>query len=808
MIIHSDKEFSDDHLDGQDSQAEDGLTGTIVLGSKEKHSFVGGGRNSFYREFLADEIPVMHQRGLLMAFWAELLEIFGVHRYDSDYGLDDSSAKLELSDEEQNTDASSFQEEGSVCNLEDNYTVLEDVAKGGQGIISSAKDLQFGRKVAIKSLKLPDNQTARHAFFTEARITAHLEHPGIVPIHTLYVDHGNAPHLAMKLVEGKSFRERLKSIKHKYATLPWHKICSVERWQRKLRIERFLRVCEAIEYAHNRNVIHRDLKPENIMVGRFGEVYVMDWGMAMVLPKGQDWVVSPICGTPRYISPEVLQHRPYGKTADIYQLGLILYEIVFLRRAFPWKHRDQLLARVKTGEMSPFVHYYGCRVPKTLCKIIRRATALSTRDRYQDVSQLARDLRGYLKNESTSVERFPRLSNFMRILSRNSQLLLGLLLLLIVLVSGMVLWNMKQKVDFKEEAKREEDTLRHLYASNMHTSMLINQEIDDVEDDVISLAHETSVRLETMLPPNPSLNYYCGTEGTIERPPGYGYMPTFANQVSFRAFFWHLPTGVKVPELDSILTTLYPMMPSFKRLLTNHFRQDKDGHVGAPIRDLGVERTPVMNSRVAFENKLMVAYPYEGNLRSDYDVTTATWYQRAMLEARERPIWTDPFLSSRVKNRIIIGCSYPVRDAASNKIGVAVAILCPADLIGLFAARLTEEPYMRAHYLVHASGRIYATDVSTLMPVPRNGEILYSTFPYMDKFQEMWNLRMGRIFLDNQEKGTLFIFNRIEAMKCLYIEEIDYQRALDTVWENLRNSSRSGREAVDVKETGTTEERP
>ena len=782
LIIHSDKEFSDDRLDGRDSQTEEGVSGTIVLDSRDKVKI----DPELYREYLADEIPAMHQRSSFMAFCADLLEMFSIRKFDSEFDIDDSSISLEASEEEQNTDASSFLDETTVTDLEKNYSILKNVAKGGQGTISSAQDLQFGRKVAIKSLRKPDNQTARHSFFTEARITAHLEHPSIVPIHSLYVDHENAPHLAMKLIEGKSVRERLSTLKHKYATLPWHKICAVERWQRKLRIERFLRVCEAMEYAHNRNVLHRDLKPENIMIGRFGEVYVMDWGMAIMIPHGQDWVVSPICGTPRYISPEVLQHRPYGKTADIYQLGLILYELVFLRRAFPWKNRNQVLDRVKTGEMAPLVHYYGCYVSPTLCNIIARATALSPHDRYQTVSQLARDLRGYLKNEATSVERSPRMASFLRVMGRHSTLLLCLTLFFCVIAFGTVFYSMNEKLNAKQEARQEDETLRRLYSINMYTSTLLEREIRDLENDVISLARETRVRLATLQPPNPSLNYYRGTAGVIEHPPGYGYVPTYddndENKVSFRAFFWHLPEHVQLDDLDSILTTLYPMMPSFKRLLTDHFRSVENGIPQKPVLDLSIERTPVLNSRVAFENKLMLAYPYEGNMPVDYDVTTSVWYQYGMNQAKKgTAVWTPPFLSVRVKNRIIIGCSSPIFDNDYNKIGVAVAILAPADFIRLFTAKISVGPYIRAHYLVHASGSIYATDTPRFQPVVENGEISFSNFPYMDKFHKIWDSRLGREFLD-EEKNTLFIFNRIEELNCVYIEEIDFKRAMEMDW--------------------------
>ena len=204
----------------------------------------------------------------------------------------------------------------------ENYDLKNKIAEGGQGYIHRAWDRQFRRTVAVKSLlseKL--HSSVRKAFFREAQVTAQLQHPGIVPIHNLWVDHGDCPHLAMKLVEGTTLRKKLEKIRKFYDALPWRKIASLERIQQKDRLEIFLKICDAMAYAHSRHVLHRDLKPENIMLGRFGAVYVLDWGLAISLPEKQNLIQSPVCGTPRYIAPEVLNHQPYGKAADVYQMG-------------------------------------------------------------------------------------------------------------------------------------------------------------------------------------------------------------------------------------------------------------------------------------------------------------------------------------------------------------------------------------------------------------------------------------------------------------------------------------------------------
>ena len=780
MIINTPHEPSDDDFE----RSLPPVPGATVTGGGAPDE-ISDSRNPFLRhtnlkrqDYLSGEVPVMHQRSSAEAFFSEMLELFGVRKYDHQYDIDDSSGSQRTAAEEPAPSEENIRDESTTCDLEKNYPMLHSVGKGGQATIGIAEDRQFGRRVAIKSLNRPDDTKARGAFFSEARITAHLEHPAIVPIHNIYVDHENVPHLVMKYVEGRSFRERIATIKQKYAPLRWYQVCTVERWQRKLRIEHFLRICEAIEYAHDHNILHRDLKPENIMVGRFGELYVMDWGMARVIPKGQEWIISNAAGTPRYIAPEVLLHRPYGKTADIYQLGLLLYETVFLRRAFPWRDREVVLERVKAGELAPMAHYFGCHVPGTLKRIIRKATALDPQDRYQQVSELAADLRGYLKNEATSVERFPRWARFTRVLARYSATLLVLLVLACAGAAAIAIHNLQRQVAQKAVEEHKDATLRRLYSSNMRTGILVEREIVNVEDDLLALCREAGARLETLAEPNPAYHYYRGTEGYAEEPPGYGYQATFGKRASFRAFGWHVPaSSSEIPNLDAILSTLYPMLNSFVKMTTAHFRIEQNGHPGLPVSDLTEERTPIISTVLGFRNDLLFAYPFEGHRDAEYRVTRQPWYRRAIEEVTDRPVWTGPMVDPVVKDRILICCSAPVFNVRKERIGAAVTMLEPSAILQLYAQKLTDRPEVRAHYLVHVDGEVYATDRNGLAPRVQDGEIQYQQFPYLSLFDKMWELRTGRIFQgDNQQ--TLFMFVRVQPLKCVYIEEIDFEQAL------------------------------
>ncbi|HEY1815472.1 MAG TPA: serine/threonine-protein kinase [Kofleriaceae bacterium] len=206
------------------------------------------------------------------------------------------------------------------------YQVRELLGRGGMGEVVGARDERIGREVAIKRmLGATPGPRATERFLKEARIQARLEHPAIVPVHEVGRDAEDQPYFAMKRLTGGTLEDLL-------ATSPSR--------QRLLRV--FADVCDAIAFAHSHGVIHRDLKPANIAVGDFGEVYVLDWGLARALDERDALVVAPdldsldgmtrvgsVIGTPRYMAPEQARDASdVGLPADIYSLGATLFEIL------------------------------------------------------------------------------------------------------------------------------------------------------------------------------------------------------------------------------------------------------------------------------------------------------------------------------------------------------------------------------------------------------------------------------------------------------------------------------------------------
>ena len=213
------------------------------------------------------------------------------------------------------------------------YTVGEVIGKGGMGEVVAARDELIGREIAIKRMlerEPSDEQVAR--FLREARIQATLDHPAIPPVHELGRDADGRPYFVMKRLAGTTLAAVL-------AGLRGGDVDITRRFPRERLLRAFVEVCLAVELAHTRGVVHRDLKPSNIMLGEFGEVFVLDWGVAKVLAEEpadfadeEATQIGDVVGTPAYMAPEQARGGAIDGRADVYTLGCVLREILTLRR--------------------------------------------------------------------------------------------------------------------------------------------------------------------------------------------------------------------------------------------------------------------------------------------------------------------------------------------------------------------------------------------------------------------------------------------------------------------------------------------
>ncbi len=284
------------------------------------------------------------------------------------------------------------------------YEVVGELGRGGMGQVLLVLDREIGREVAKKRVLVgSESEAGERRFLREAQVTGQLEHPNIIPVYDMGNDPDGARFYTMKRIHGETLAELLRSDRH---APPLSRL-----------LEIFLKVCDAISYAHSKGILHRDLKPANILVGGFGEVLVLDWGLARPVgatgdPEGSSpapalatrlTMTGALMGTPSYMSPEQADSSRLDERSDIFALGAILYEILVRRPAFIGGSVQEVLARVLTARpVRPREVAVGRRIAPELEAICLKALEKAREERYATVSDLALDLRRYVEGHSVS----------------------------------------------------------------------------------------------------------------------------------------------------------------------------------------------------------------------------------------------------------------------------------------------------------------------------------------------------------------------------------------------------------------------
>jgi len=308
--------------------------------------------------------------------------------------------------------------EASLSIVGERYERQRELGRGGHGVVQLCRDQIIRREIAIKT-RFGGRRLAR--FIREARIQGQLEHPGIVPVYDLGTDDGGHVYFSMKCLRGRTLR-------HIISDLVAGDPAAEAAFPRSRLIQIFLSVCNALHYAHSRGVVHRDVKPANIMVGNYGEVYLLDWGVATMLepddvettgghgdkkadaPLVDDQELAKeltadgtIVGTVGYLSPEqALGHRAEIDTrSDVYSLGAILFELLTLQRLHLDGNRNAILYSTIKGtscadarERSP-----ERDIPPELAQVCMKATANDKAERYASVRDVADAVERYLEGD-------------------------------------------------------------------------------------------------------------------------------------------------------------------------------------------------------------------------------------------------------------------------------------------------------------------------------------------------------------------------------------------------------------------------
>jgi len=612
------------------------------------------------------------------------------------------------------------------------YDIDGRIGEGGMGDVMRVRDGNLRRHVALKTLKPGLHSDAvRARFIREAQITAQLDHPNIVPLYNIIDDRKGGLAFTMKLVDGDTLSELLHQARERFEKAP-DQARSDEDNARRARIEVLIKVCDAMAFAHSHDVIHRDLSPDNIMLGAFGEVYVMDWGMARVLDL--DEVVAPtmssstslpkatrageLPGTPVYMSPEQVSASDLDARSDVYTMGLILFELATLRIAKPGRTAHEMMFNTASGKLNEMVHLHPeVTLPKDLIAVVERALRTHPAERYDSAHALADDLRRLLRGDMVSARPDTQLRATMRWLSQHRGVTLGAMLALLLAASLLTTWSVV-KANRAVTAQRDTVTRasarqRQLNALLSHVTTRAHQldtRLMQLAADTTHLARQTSVLLQhpgmkaSALPPASAFD----ASATL---PSSAQFSTLYNKV----ISLETPAYVIAPDADQRQTsTEVARLAALKHTLThvyhaNAHASDVDPAAPPLLRHKGLHQGAAIRwAFVGLASGVLVSFPGKGGYPRSYDPRTRPWY--ALGERAREPRWGNPYVDLQGQG-LLLPCVAAILNARGEHVGVAAIEVTFTELIK-HHLQASDAPAFEQAFLVDAEGRVVVqTDV-------------------------------------------------------------------------------------------------
>jgi serine/threonine-protein kinase len=654
------------------------------------------------------------------------------------------------------------------------------------GTVYRARDRQLRRFVAVKLLRRKSAHALRR-FVVEAQVAAQLEHPNILPFYGLVMNEHGTPGQALRLIEGESLSDYLAEC----GDSPER--CKQPAYNVGARLEIFLKVCDAIDYAHARAVVHRDLKPSNVMLGLHNEVYVTDWGVAKVLsamvespvlsdtietgapdfeeaafsdtypppsssasPLSKDTIAGDIVGSLAYMSPEQARGRRITPAADQYALGLMLQELFTLSPAREGVLAATQLTKAITNERLPFVHRFGFPIPPAAAAIVARATATEPGDRYPDVRAFAADVRRLARDEEVSVHPDSRFQAAWRWLKKRPHIVVAMILGLVLFGAAAIMANLHTELADRERAAQQSERASALAVTVSDTARALEARFSDTEDLVTGLG---SALIEiNRAPPSTMAHAYTTKEFALE------VVPTeWSDRYSQRITFEH-PVTVVAPSATKRDVSA-PLLRIFdiERVLIQAAARSAGTEAVGELRETRIARARagarIMWSAVGFESGLLTIYPGSSFFPDDYDVRKRAWY-RAAASARDK-VWGEPYPGAS-SGSLNVSYSMPLLDADGKFFGVAAALVAIEDLLP--DIRVSVDGY-RSSAILNARGDIVFTTDSKVFKIQpgthENRKVELAPFPVPAvRYAAAHGARQGRIV----DGDLLVTFVRLSAL--------------------------------------------
>lgn len=688
--------------------------------------------------------------------------------------------------------------------VESSFDIISKIGEGGQGIVCTAADRSLGRVVALKSLHsdLHKKAESRQHFIAEAKITAQLDYPGIVPVYSLNDDKDGGLHLAMKFINGENLADYLERVRAQYKGEGINKFNEAHSMRK--RIEIFLRSCDAIAYAHSRNVMHCDLKPENIMLGQHNDSYIMDWGIARLI---QDPSYDPetwsrpavISGTPRYLAPESINGIYPDERIDIYALGLILFECVFLKCAYNGKDTKEVIAKVRNGEMESFTHAFNVPVNKDLCAVIRKAVASDRDKRYQSVNELTDDIRAYLANEETTARPDKFFTKIFRFGQRHIKMLLIFALTGLLLAGASVSFSVIQRNKQVNFILQREIALSEAYSRALNVSGLIELQMNHVEKYLKSLSVYASYLLtQDKLYVGNEKKYFCYQDEIAkkEHASDIRFSEPCNKYISLERLSFNHSSGEYTPQMIEQMERLQEFQGVLKKTLLygNIFREkyaisqidEKEA-----VEYFFKNGSPILWFYCGFENGLYFSMPGYLEHPENYDPRKRPWYKAVENKTPfDDVVWSVPYMDA-VSKRLTLTASIPIF-VNQKRIGV-LAIDNMLQYIARFMKNHgNTEAFLLEKVILDDNGRILLStreDYSVRKDDEKDAESYQALrfFGNSRTFKVIRRRQNGILSVKTpQGRRIVYLFSRIDTHDWYYVEKIDLDMLIDHIAEQQK----------------------
>ena len=679
-------------------------------------------------------------------------------------------------------------DQGDDGNSQGGFTMLESIDKGGMAEILIAKDNELGRTVAFKKIlphvaKIPGYL---ERFFMEAQVTAQLQHPNIVPVYKMMADESNSGY-AMKLIQGKT----LKALIIETQTQLDEKGKLGEHHNLSARLEHFLKVCDAVHYAHRKGVIHRDLKPLNIMVGPYNEVYVMDWGIAKIISVDDDVFndltekvgssgddqeetqIGQVLGSPAYMSPEqacgkndTIDHR-----SDLFSLGLVLFELVTLRRAYLEDDHHKVIEKAELAKLAkPEPYSRRQNIPKQLIAIIRKATQLDPDDRYNTVEDFADDIRRYMRGAAIKAKQDTLVQKLMRWMNRHRLAVLNIVLYTVLFSLAIVSWSVYQQQKAGMEAQIQGQRMNQFISEVAKQAQHIDTQFLKYEG-IVQGVSAAAVSLLEGEHPDPGRFYDHKDFIDPElAPPDLAESSVYGFPISVGWHVYKLAPGVEYEQVENLVRIINPLRHTFKRMiLKSHHMEvavDDDETASRVIRDEGL---PLVWTYIGLEEGVFAEYPGKSGYPPDYDHRKRPWYINTL--KNDGACWMPPYIDVGGRG-LMLPCTSKLFNTEGKLLGVAVVemtldyirheLMAIPDLQGVENTYLLND---RAEIVVDSTDTSNTYERGTLINTMDN----LKTYPNKEVVNNILQGKNGYINYEEQGKEKLLTYYKLNSIGWYYL---------------------------------------